>query len=199
MALKPNVAESVDSGNLTTREFEDAVELIASEQNAELIAREDAEAVLRELDMPAARLGAAVATVRERHALEAEAAIKRKARYKYALIGIAAVIVVTGVGLWTQRGTQAKRSAVTAIRPMLVDEPGQLKLHATLMGIPQGEVVDVRCTWRAVDGTILHENAYRTKPVSHDAWDTHCTLKNAPDHVKVEMRAFERVLAQAER
>ena len=96
---------------------------------------------------------------------------------------------------------QGKRIAPTPITKdtTLVEESGQLKLSTKLMNPPKGDALPMSCAWRAPDGTLLHENAWQTKPITHDAWETHCVFQKAPEHVKVEMKASDRVIAESSR
>ena len=132
---------------------------------------------------------------------EAEALEKsRKKRTLLLSAGVLALLLSAGVGvgLWTQANA-AKVARITAAEPVLSEEAGQLRLSAKLMSAPSGESVPMSCAWRSPDGALLQENAWQTKPVSHNAWETHCVLKSAPEHVKVAMMAHGRVVAESSR
>ena len=188
--------------DLTDREFEEVVEEIAKDEAAAGtgVTVEQAREALRELDLPAEKLDAAAVKVRERHAAEALAQSKKK-RTLLVGAGVLALALAAAVGIGvSMQAKAAKVAAITATEPVLSAEAGQLRLSAKLMSAPRGETVPMTCTWRSPDGTLLHENAWQTKPVSHDAWETHCILpRAAPEHVKVAMSAHGRVVAELSR
>lgn len=190
-----------DQQRLSDEELEEVVEEIAKDEAREGagVSRSQAREVLRELDLPAEKLDEAAVKVRERR----EAQALEKSRKKRALllgVGVVALVLSAGVGvgLWTQ-ASAAKVARITAAEPVLSEEAGQLRLSAKLMSAPSGESVPMSCTWRSPEGALLQENAWQTKPVSHDAWETHCVLKSAPVHVKVAMTAHGRVVAESSR
>lgn len=187
--------------HLTDQEFEEVVEEIAKDEAASGtgVTEEQAREALRELDLPAEKLDAAAATVRERHAAEALAQQKKK---RTLLIGAAALALALAAALGigaSLRAKSAEAAAITATEPVLSAETGQLRLSAKLMSAPRGESVPMTCAWRSPEGALIHENAWKTKPVSHDAWETHCVLPKTPDHVKVTMTAHGRVVAESSR
>jgi hypothetical protein len=193
--------QAPDPQRLTEQELEEVVEEIAKDeaQARSGVSRRQAREVLRELDLPADRLDEAAVKVRERRQVEALAKSKKK---RTLLLGasVLAVLLTAGgaFGLWT-RARAASIAAITAVDPVLIEEAGQLRLSAKLMSAPKGDSVPMSCAWRRPDGALLHENVWRTKPVTHDAWETHCILKSAPDHVKVSMSAHGRVVAESSR
>ena len=190
-----------DKQRLTDEEFEEVVEEIAKEEASagSGVSHDQAREALRELDLPASKLDEAAMKVRQRR--EAEA-LQKSQKKRTLLIGagvLAAVLTtVVGIGVWKQ-AQAAKVAQITATNPVLTEEAGQLRLSATLMSAPTGESVPMTCAWHSADGALLHENAWQTKPVSHDAWETHCVLPNPPDHVKVAMKAHGRVVAESSR
>ncbi len=193
--------QAPDQQRLSDEELEEVVEEIAKDEAREGagVSRSEAREVLRELDLPAEKLDEAAVKVRERR----EAQALEKSRKKRALLlgaGVLALVLSAGVGvgLWTQ-ASAAKVARITAAEPVLSEEAGQLRLSAKLMSAPSGESVPMSCTWRSPEGALLQENAWQTKPVSHDAWETHCVLKSAPVHVKVAMTAHGRVVAESSR
>lgn len=193
--------QAPDQQRLSDEELEEVVEEIAKDQAREGagVSRSQAREVLRELDLPADKLDEAAVKVRERR--EAEALEKsRKKRTLLLSAGVLALLLSAGVGvgLWTQANA-AKVARITAAEPVLSEEAGQLRLSAKLMSAPSGESVPMSCAWRSPDGALLQENAWQTKPVSHNAWETHCVLKSAPEHVKVAMMAHGRVVAESSR
>lgn len=102
------------------------------------------------------------------------------------------------IGLW-RNAAAGKVAQISATDPVLSEERGQLRLSVKLMRAPNGETVPMTCAWRSAEGALLHENAWQTKPVSHDAWETHCVLQNAPEHVRVAMKAYGKVVAESSR
>lgn len=195
MALGP------DRQHLTDEEFEDVVEEIAKDQAAAGtgVTADQAREALRELDLPPDKLDEAAAKVRERHASEAAAKAKKK-RTLIGALAVLAVLLTAGLGIGSlMQAKAAKVAAITATDPVLTAEAGQLRLSAKLMSAPHGESVPMKCAWRSPDGALLHENAWTTKPVAHDAWETHCVLPKAPEHVKVAMTAHGHVVAESSR
>ena len=186
---------------LTDQEFEDVVEEIAKDQAQEGsgLSREQAREALRELDLPADKLDDVAVKVRQRR----EAATLEQTKKKRMLVlaaGVLAVLVTAGAGIGLWKDAQATKVAqITATNPVLSDEGGQLRLSAKLMSAPRGESVPMTCAWSGADGALLHESAWQTKPVSHDAWETHCVFPTAPEHVKVAMKAHGRVVAESSR
>lgn len=186
---------------LTDEEFEDVVEEIAKDQAAAGtgLSLDQAREALHELDLPADKLDDAAVKVRLRREAEAQEKSKKKRTLLVAAAALAVVLMSgVGIGLWRQAHA-TKVAAITAANPVLTTEAGQLRLSAKLMSAPNGEAVPMTCTWRGADGALLHENAWQTKPVSHDAWETHCVFPNAPEHVKVAMKAAGRVVAESSR
>ncbi len=198
------MSQAPDRQRLTDEEFEEVVEEIAKEQvrAGDGVSVEQAKEALRELDLPADELDAAAVKVRERRAAEALAKNKKK---RTLLVGAAvlAAVLTAGAAVGVSMQTKAtKVAAITASEPVLRAEPGQpgqLRLSAKLMSAPIGESVPMKCAWTSPEGALLHENAWQTKPVSHDAWETHCVFQNAPEHVKVAMKAHGRVVAESSR
>jgi hypothetical protein len=186
---------------LTDEELQDVVEEIAKDEAhaGTGVSFDQAREALRELDLPAEKLDDAALKVRQRR--EAEALEKReKKRMLLAGAAVLAVLVSAGVGVTRWKSAEAgKIAAMTATDPVLTEEPGQLRLSAKLMSAPKGESVPMTCAWTGADGTLLHENAWQTKPISHDAWETHCVLPTPPAHVKVAMKAHGRVVAESSR
>jgi hypothetical protein len=175
--------------------FQDVVADLANEEQG--VTLEEARATLAELNLPADKLEQAADRVRQRHAGEVFERME-KMRRMLLLAGacVIATLAIVGVLLYRQRQA-AERARITAIAPQLIQEANQLKLSVKLMDTPKDESVSMTCTWQTLDGTLLHQNAWQTKPVNHDAWETHCVLDNAPEHVKVEMRAYGRVVAMS--
>lgn len=190
-----------DQQRLSDKEFEEVVEEIAK-NDAEAsngVSLDQAREALRELDLPADKLDDAALKVRQRREAEALAQSKKK-RALMIGAGVLAVLVTAGVGIgmWKQADA-GKVARITATDPVLTDEAGQLKLSAKLMSAPKGESVPMSCSWQTPDGKVLHENAWKTKPISHDAWETHCVLQKGPEHVRVIMKAHDRVVAETSR
>jgi hypothetical protein len=184
---------------LSDDELSDVVEEVARQQNEAGIPLETASEALHELDMPTDRLEEAVANVRMQRKLQAQAKAITKRRLSLALAGAAiALMTIVGVVGYAQRQT-TMHAQITASQSALTEESGQLKLTTKLMDAPKGDAVNMSCTWRTPEGTLLHENVWETKPVTHDAWETHCVLRETPTHVRVEMRAFDRVVAESSR
>jgi hypothetical protein len=195
----PQAPDPERQERFTTEELEDVVEEIAKDEAANGVSSTQAREVLRELDLPADKLEEAAAKVRQRR--EAEALEKSQKKRKLLLGASVLAVLLTagvGVGVWMQAHA-AKVARITAADPVLSEEGGQLRLSAKLMSAPSGETVPMTCAWRSPDGALLHENAWQTKPVSHNAWETHCVLKSAPEHVKVAMSAHGRVVAESSR
>jgi hypothetical protein len=193
--------QAPDKQHLTDEEFEEVVEVLAKEEaGAETgVSHDQAREALRELDLPADRLEDVAVQVRLRREAEALSKSKKRRTLLVAAGVLAALLAVgVGVGAWTRAQT-AKVAQITAADPVLREEAGQLRLSAKLMSAPSGESVPMTCTWRGADGALLHENAWQTKPVSHDAWETHCVLPTPPPHVKVVMKAHGRVVAESAR
>jgi hypothetical protein len=186
---------------LTDEELEDVVEEIAKDEAraGDGVSFDQAREALRELDLPADKLDEAALKVRQRR----EAAALAKKEKKRLLLSVAAgvaVLVAAVAGFASWRSAQAEKvAAITATSPVLTEEAGRLRLSAKLMSAPKGESVPMTCTWSGESGALLHENAWQTKPVSHDAWETHCVLPSAPEHVKVAMKAHGRVVAESSR
>ena len=196
-----SMPQAPDQRRLTDEEFEDVVEEIAKDQAREGsgVSEDQAREALRELDLPPEKLDDAAAKVRQRHEAEALAKSKKKRTLLLGAGVLAALLALgVGIGLWTQ-AKAAKVAAITATDPVLSEEAGQLRLSAKLMSAPNGESVPMTCAWSGADGALFHENAWQTKPVSHDAWETHCVLPNAPQHVKVAMKAHGKVVAESSR
>jgi hypothetical protein len=193
--------EAPDKQHLTDQEFEEVVEEIAKDEAAagSGLSHAQAREALRELDLPAERLDEVAVKVRERREAEARAR-SQKRRTLLVVAGVLAALLTAGVGVraWT-RAQAAKVAQITATDPVLREEGGQLRLSAKLMSAPKGERVAMTCDWLGADGALLHENAWETKPVTHDAWETHCVLANPPAHVKVAMKADGRVVAESSR
>ncbi len=193
--------QAPDKQRLTDEEFEEVVEEIAKDEAAAGtgVSHDQAREALRELDLPADRLDDVAVKVRERRDAEARAKTKKK-RTLLVVAGALAALLTLGVGVraWTQ-AQAANVARITASEPTLTEQAGQLRLSAKLMSAPKGESVPMTCAWHAADGALLHENAWQTKPVSHDAWETHCVLANPPAHVKVEMKAHGHVVAESSR
>jgi hypothetical protein len=190
-----------DQQRLTDEEFEEVVEEIAKDEATAGtgVTHDQAREALRELDLPADKLDDAAVKVRQRREAEALAKSKKK-RTLLVVAGVLAALLTVGaaVGVWS-RAQASKVALITAADPVLSEEAGQLRLSAKLMSAPSGESVPMTCAWRGADGALLHENAWQTKPVSHDAWETHCVLPNPPAHVKVAMKAHGRVVAESSR
>ena len=193
--------QAPDGQRLTDEEFEEVVEEIAKEQAqaGSGVSLDQAREALRELDLPADKLDEAAVKIRERRAA---AALEQSKRRRTLLLGagVLALVLTAGAGIaaWTH-ARAGKVARITAADPVLSAETGQLRLSAKLMSAPNGESVPMTCQWRSADGALLHENAWQTKPVSHDAWETHCILPTTPDHVKVAMKAHGRVVAESSR
>ena len=187
---------------LSDEEFEDVVEEIAKSQVAagEGLSAEDAKKALQELDLPADKLDEATAAVRQRREALALQKAKRTRLMTLAAVAVAVLVsLVVGVAMMKQARV-GKLARITASDPVLSEEPGgQLRLSTKLMNAPKGEAIPMSCTWRGPDGALIHENAWQTKPVTHDAWETHCVFQKAPEHVKVEMKAHDRVVAESSR
>lgn len=186
---------------LSEDEFEDVVEEIAKKQAAAAdgVSKDDARKALQELDLPADKLDEATAAVRQRR--EAEAAAKTKRTRLLAIGGVVAALVVTavvGVAMMKQAAA-GKLARITAQDTTLTEEGGQLRFSTKLMNAPKGDTLPMTCVWRAPDGALLHENAWQTKPITHDAWETHCVFQKAPEHVKVEMKTSDRIVAESSR
>jgi hypothetical protein len=182
---------------LTEQEFEEAVGELAQDEIG--VARSDAEAAVRELGLPAEKLDEAVATVRARNALREQAKTENKKKLTI-LAAIGALVLATVVGASVvMQGTAAAQARITATDPTLAEEAGQLRLSAKLSNAPNGEPVKMSCDWKSPDGALIHQNAWETKPVSHELWETHCVLKSAPPHVQVQMRAHGKVVAESSR
>ncbi|MBS2016477.1 MAG: hypothetical protein JST00_26565 [Deltaproteobacteria bacterium] len=195
------MASPPDPSRLTNEELEEVVEEIAKDHasDADGVSSKEAREVLRDLDLPAEKLEEAAAKVRVRREAEAREKTQKKQRLALGAALLAAVLAVAGgVVMWTQ-AKATKVARITAVDPVLAEEPGQLRLSAKLMSAPEGEAVPMRCAWRSPEGALLHENAWQTKPVSHDAWETHCILKGTPAHVKVTMTAHGKVVAESSR
>jgi hypothetical protein len=193
--------QAPDKQRLTDDEFEDVVEELAKEEaGAETgVSHDQAREALRELDLPADRLEDVAAKVRLRREAEALEKSKKRRTLLVAAGVLAALLAVgVGVGAWS-RAQAAKVARITAVDPVLREEAGQLRLSAKLLSAPSGESVPMTCTWSGAGGALLHENAWQTKPVSHDAWETHCVLPTPPAHVKVVMKAHGRVVAESSR
>lgn len=190
-----------DNQRLTDEEFKEVVEEIAKNEvgAGDGVSLDEAREALRELDLPADKLDDAAVRVRHRRKAEAWAA-SRKKRTLVVVAGVLAALLTAGVGvgLWS-RAHAAKVAAITAVDPVLSEEAGQLRLSAKLMSAPKGERVPMTCSWSNAGGALLHENAWQTKAVSHDAWETHCVLSNPPAHVKVAMKIHGRVVAESSR
>ena len=173
---------------LTEEEFEEVVEEIAKDEmrTGSGVSLDHAREALRELDLPADKLDDATSKVRQRRE---EEALKKSKKKRTLLLGAGLVAVLltasVGIGVWMQARAD-DMARITAGDPVLREEAGQLRLSAKLMQAPRGESIPMTCAWRGADGALLHENAWQTKPVTHDAWETHCVLQNAPEHVKVE-------------
>lgn len=193
--------QAPDKQRLTDEEFEEVVEEIAKDEAGagSGVSLEQAREALRELDLPADKLDDVAVKVRQRREAEALQKSKKK-RTLLAFAGVLALLLTAsvGIGVWTQ-AQAAKVARITAAEPVLSAEAGQLRLSAKLMSAPNGESVPMSCAWRGADGALLHENAWQTKPVSHDAWETHCVFPNPPDHVKVAMKAHGHVVAESSR
>lgn len=186
---------------LTEDEFEDVVEEIAKKQAdaAEGVSHDDARKALQELDLPADKLDEATATVRQRREAELRAAAKKKRLVLFG-VGALALLLTLGAAVGMLKQAQVGKVArITAADTTLAEEGGQLRLSTKLMNAPKGDALPMTCAWRAPDGTLLHENAWQTKPISHDAWETHCVFQKAPEHVKVTMKASDRVIAESSR
>jgi hypothetical protein len=186
---------------LTDEELEDVVEELAKEEAAagSGLSFEQAREALRELDLPADKLVETAAKVRERReaaALEKSKKTRRLLAFASALAALVAVVAGLGLRSRAQAGSVA---AITATQPVLTEDGGQLRMSAKLMNAPKGDSVPMTCSWTGEGGTLLHENAWQTKPVSHDAWETHCVLPKAVEHVKVAMKAHGRVVAESSR
>ena len=192
---------SPDQQRLTDKEFEDVVEEIAKNEAdaGNGVSLDQAREALRELDLPSDKLDDAALKVRQRREADALAQTKKKRALMLGAGVLAALLTAgVGVGMWKQAET-GKIARITATDPVLTDEAGQLKLSAKLMSAPKGESVPMTCAWQTADGKLLHENAWKTKPISHDAWETHCVLPKAPEHVRVIMKAHDRVVAESSR
>lgn len=186
---------------LTDEELEDVVEELAKEEAkaGAGLSFDQAREALQELDLPADKLVETAAKVRERREAEALAKSKKTRMLLLAAAALAA-LVLAGVGLGLRTSAQAGRvAAITATQPVLTEEGGQLRMSAKLMSAPKGDSVPMTCSWTGEGGALLHENAWQTKPVSHDAWETHCVLPKAVEHVKVSMKAHGRVVAESSR
>lgn len=186
---------------LSNEEFEEVVEEIARKQSdAERgVSVDEARSALQELDLPASKLDEATELIRARRAQEARVAQKKR-RVLLAVASAVALVLAVGTAIGVSAHSRStKVSAMTASETTLTEESGQLRLSTKLMAAPKGESVPMTCAWRSPEGTLIHENAWKTKPISHDAWETHCVLQKAPPHVKVEMRAFDRVVAESSR
>ncbi len=193
--------QAPDKQRLTDEEFEEVVEEIAKDEVGarDGVSLDQAREALRELDLPADKLDDVAVKVRQRREAEARAKSLKK-RTLLVAAGVLATLLTAGVGigLWS-RAQAAKVAAITAVDPVLTEEAGQLRLSAKLMSAPNGESIPMACTWSSTEGAILRENAWQTKPVSHDGWETHCVLSNPPAHVKVAMKAHGRVVAESSR
>lgn len=182
-------------GRLQDDELQEVVQELSQEETG--VPLEDARAALRELDLPADRLEEAVEKVRARKAQAAYEAHTKK-RKVVAIASAVALVLATVVGITAYSHNQEEaRARITATSPTLSEETGKLKLSVKLMDAPKGSAVPMTCAWRTPEGTLLHENSWKTKSIDHDAWETHCVLNTVPDHVQVEMRAYDRVVAKS--
>jgi hypothetical protein len=189
----------VPEKQLSEQEFEDVVEQIATEQNQSGVPLEDARAALRELDLPADRLEDAVEKVRAKRSETQARQHTKKRKLQVAATAIASALAVTIAAVSYSHNRTALAERTTAQDAVLSEEPGQLKLSAKLMNAPKDQPAPMTCAWTTPEGKLLHENAWQTKPVNHDAWETHCVLKEAPPHVNVEMRAYGKTVAKTSR
>ena len=163
------------------------------------VSLDEARQALRELDLPADKLDDAARKVRERRIAEARAQQTKKRRIMLAVGALAGLLAFWGaVGAW-RHSTAVAIAKITAVDATLVDQAGQVQMSAKLMNAPKGDGVPMSCAWRSPDGALLHENVWTTKPVTHDAWETHCVLPKAPPHLKVEMKAHGRTVAETSR
>ena len=66
---------------------------------------------------------------------------------------------------------------------------------------PIGKDVPLACRWTDPVGTIAHANSWKTKPITHDDWETHCRYRLGPTAQtglwKVEMSFEGRTLSSA--
>ncbi len=145
--------------------------------------RQQAQDVLRELDLPAERIDEARAALSLRRARELE----RSKRIKLAKV-VAAALLLGGLALgWRahSRSQALEQMGVTsaaltiggASGPAIVSRAALPKVgfELVLQQPPQGVALDLRCDWRGPAGDLRHQNRWLTKAVDKDVWPTHCS------------------------
>jgi hypothetical protein len=59
-------------------------------------------------------------------------------------------------------------------KPVQRSASPQLELEIELTHAPLGAALELTCQWRGPSGDMRYDNAWQTKPISHDPWPTHC-------------------------
>lgn len=170
--------------------------------------RDEARAVLSELGLPPEMLEEALAEIARRE--EVARLKKRRLMLVFGAFATAAVVLVAVVGYSSAASTKLARITVGDARITTVADTSHVvdkvargatpdvMLTAQLVNAPQGEEVALSCDWIAPSGKIAHENAWKTKPVDREVWNTHCHYRLPSDAEvgtwKVRMRLAAREL-----
>lgn len=97
---------------------------------------------------------------------------------------------------------QVTRATLTMAGAQAAGAPAgsDVELESILSHPPEGDRVELTCVWTDPAGTKQHENHWETKPVTHDAWPTHCRFRvplDAPAGTwSVKMKQDERTLTE---
>jgi hypothetical protein len=87
-------------------------------------------------------------------------------------------------------------------KPVQRNASPQLEFEVELTHPPLGAALELTCQWRAPSGDVRYDNAWQTKPISHDPWPTHCRHAFTPGddagHWTVVMKAAQRELGSAD-
>lgn len=169
------------------------------------LSREETREVLRDLDINPETLEAAEAVVAERRAARAK---KQRMRMALAAVALAVMGLAAGGIAWSRHtAAQLAHIVVTSHGVTAHGEPApfraeaspELTMDAVIQHAPEGASLDLACTWSDPSGTISHENHWKTKPIDHDAWSTHCRTQLKPSAPRgswtVTMKQGNRVLA----
>ena len=158
---------------------EEAARQQADDEHA--IAESEAKQILRELDLPADRLGEARQAIAARHRARTVSLRTR------ALGALAAVALVTGVVLLAI----TRHTSTAALATMTVTSAA-LTLHGSalpaavartsapelsfdvVLANPPHAAVRLSCDWTGPDGNVHFQSRWETKPIDRDAWPTHC-------------------------
>lgn len=153
-------------------------------QQQEDIDAEQIREILAALNLPPELLEEATVQIHRRKVIRAE-----QRRTRWVVSGVVSLIVLLMVaGVWTnqRRRSQLARIVGQRDRITLAQDDGDsiqtvsrqkgrvLFYRVTLDEAPVGRALSLSCRWVNPTGQVVHQNKYKTQPVSTPVWNTYC-------------------------